>query len=76
MQINGDSISPTAFAVKLSTGETIATLRPAVESLERRTILLIGGFSPENSLPAGVKIVGSLENAELCRSVIVTQPDR
>lgn len=65
-QINGDTVSPTAFAVEISSGETVtplcATLRPALESLEQRTVLLIGPFSPEDSLPVSVEIVEQLED--------------
>ena len=68
VQINGDTISPTAFAVKISSGEIVtplcATLRPALESLEQRTVLLIGPFSPENSLPVSVEIVEQLEDVD------------
>ena len=65
-QINGDTVSPTAFAVEISSGEIVtplcATLRPALEPLEQRTVLLIGPFSPEDSLPVGVEIVEQLED--------------
>jgi len=68
VQINGDTISPTAFAVEISSGEIVtplcATLRPALESLEQRTILLIGPFSPEDSLPVSVEIVQQLEDVD------------
>ena len=68
VQINGESVSPTAFAVEISSGETVtplcATLRPALESLEQRTVLLIGPFSPEDSLPVIVEIVEKLKNDE------------
>lgn len=68
VQINGNTISPTAFAVETSTGEIVtplcATLRPAVEPLEQRTVLLIGAFSPGDSVPAGVEIVGELEDVD------------
>lgn len=54
VQINGETVSPSVFAVETSSGEiathVCATLRPAVESLELRTVLLIGPFSPESSL--------------------------
>ena len=67
IQINGDTVSPAAFAVELSSGEIAtplcATLRPALESLEQRTVLLIGPFSPEASLPVSVEIVEQLEDA-------------
>ncbi len=67
VQVNNQTITPTAFAVGLSSGETVtplcATLRPAVESLEQRTVLLIGAFSPDNSVPISVEIVEQLEDA-------------
>ena len=66
VQIDDASISANAFAVKLSSGEIVtplcATLRPALESLERRTVLLLGVFSPDDSLPVGVEIVDQLED--------------
>ena len=67
-QINGDTLSPTAFAVEISSGERVtplcATLSPALEPLEQRTVLLIGPFSPEDSLPVGVEIVEQLEDVD------------
>ncbi len=66
VQINAQSISSSVFAVQTSTGEIVtplcATLRPALEPLEQRTVLLIGTFSPDNSIPVSVKIVGQLED--------------
>ena len=48
VQINGDTVSATAFSVEIRSGVFVtplcATLRPAMESLERRTALLIGPF--------------------------------
>jgi hypothetical protein len=45
VQINGDSISAAAFAVEISSGEIVtplcATLRPALESLEQSSVLLV-----------------------------------
>ncbi|HAJ75558.1 MAG TPA: hypothetical protein DCM64_03795 [Gammaproteobacteria bacterium] len=68
VQINSASVSPTAFAVETSSGEFVtplcATLRPAIESLEQRTVLLIGPFSPEDSLPISIEIVEQLEDIE------------
>ena len=68
VQINGDTVSPTAFAVEISSGEIVtplcATLRPAVESLEQRTVLLIGPFSPGDSLPVSVEIVEQLQDVD------------
>ena len=68
VQINSETVSATAFAVETSSGKFVtplcATLRPALESLEQRTVLLIGPFSPEDSLPVGVEIVKQLEDIE------------
>ena len=68
VRIDGDTVSPAAFAVETSAGKTVtplcATLRPAVEPLERRTVLLIGPFSPDDSVPVSVEIVGPLEDVE------------
>ena len=68
VQINSETVSATAFAVETSSGEFVtpvcATLRPALESLEQRTVLLIGPFSPEDSLPLSVEIVEQLEDIE------------
>ena len=66
VQVDSETIIPNAFAVGLSSGETVtplcATLRPAVESLEQRTVLLIGAFSPDDSVPVSVEIVEQLED--------------
>ena len=68
VQISGASVSAAAFAVETSSGEVVtplcATLRPAIESLELRTVLLIGSFSPEDSLPLSVEIVEQLEDTD------------
>lgn len=68
VQINAESISPSALAVETSTGEIVtplcATLRPAIEPLEQRTVLLIGAFSQGDSLPVSVEIVGPLEDID------------
>ena len=68
VQIDGDTVSASAFTVETSSGATVtplcATLRPALEPLEQRTVLLIGEFSPEDSLPVSVEIVGPLEDAD------------
>jgi len=68
VRINSASVSATAFAIETSSGEFVtplcATLRPAIESLELRTVLLIGPFSPGDSLPLGVEIVDKLEDTE------------
>jgi len=68
VQINSETVSPTAFVVETSSGEFVtpvcATLRPAVESLEQRTVLLIGAFSVGDSLPLRIEIVEALEDIE------------
>ena len=68
VQINSASVSAAAFAVGTSSGEIVtpvcATLRPALEPLERRTVLLIGPFSPGDSQPISVEIVEQLEDAD------------
>ncbi len=66
VQVNSETISPTAFSVGLSSGEKVTplctTLRPAMEPLEQRTVLLIGAFSPGNLVPVSVEIVEELED--------------
>jgi hypothetical protein len=68
VQINSASVSAAAFAVETSSGSIVtplcATLRPAIEPLEQRTVLLIGPFSLEDSLPLSVEIVDQLEDIE------------
>ena len=68
VQINSETISPAAFAVGLSSGETVtplcATLRPAIGPLEQRTVLLIGTFSPGDSVPVSVEIVKQLKDVD------------
>ncbi len=66
VQIDAETVSANAFAVEISSGEVVtplcATLRPAIEPLELRTVLLIGPFSPEDAVPVGVEIVAGLED--------------
>ena len=68
VQINSASVSAAAFAVETSSGEIVtplcATLRPAIETLEKRTVLLIGPFSVDDSLPLSVEIVEQLEDVD------------
>ncbi len=68
VQIDADSVSPSAFAVLTSEGTRVtplcATLRPALESLEQRTVLLVGEFSPGDAAPARVEVVGSLKDKQ------------
>lgn len=68
VQINSASVSATAFAVETSSGEIVtplcATLRPAMEPLEQRTVLLMGLFSTGDSLPINVEVVAQLEDID------------
>jgi len=68
VQINSASVSAIAFAVETTSGEIItplcATLRPATETLEKRTVLLIGAFSVDDALPLSVEIVEQLEDVD------------
>ena len=68
VQLNVETLSPSAFSVETSSGDRVtplcATLRPAMESLEQRTVLLIGSFGTADSPPRGVEIVGQLEDIE------------
>jgi hypothetical protein len=65
VQLDGDTVSPEAFAVETATGERVtprcATLRPATERLERRTVLLAGPFGTPEAPPRAVEVVGPLE---------------
>jgi hypothetical protein len=67
-QLNPETVSPSAFLVETSSGDSVTpicvTLRPAVEELEQRTVLLIGPFSTADSHPRSVEIVGELEDIE------------
>lgn len=66
VQIDNDSLSPEAFEVETGAGEFVtpicATLRPALESLERRTVLLVGPFGTVDSSPNAIEVVGPLQD--------------
>ena len=68
VQVDGDTVSAEAFAVETSSGSTVApvcaTLRPAMESLERRTVLLIGPFGSADLPPLSVEVVGQLRDVQ------------
>ena len=68
VQLNIETVSATAFSVETSSGDRVtplcATLRPAIEPLEQRTVLLIGSFGSAYSPPRGVEVVGQLEDIE------------
>ena len=66
VQINNDTLSPDMFVVETSSGKKVvpicATLRPAMEPLERRTVLLVGDFGSAASPPRSVEVVGPLQD--------------
>jgi hypothetical protein len=68
VQINSETLAPTDFAVETASGEIVipicATLRPALESLEQRTILLVGSFGTPEAPPRAVEVVGQLEDTQ------------
>ncbi|MCG8416116.1 MAG: hypothetical protein MI746_18010 [Pseudomonadales bacterium] len=68
VQIDDASLSPDGFVVETSAGELVtpicATLRPAMEPLELRTVLLVGTFGTAQSPPQAVEIVGQLQDAK------------
>lgn len=57
-----------AGAVETASGEMVtplcATLAPAIEILEQRTVLLIGSFGTRNAPPLAVEVVGALEDID------------
>ncbi len=67
VQIDNASLSPDVFVVVTSEGDPVtpicATLRPAIEPLELRTVLLVGTFGNAQSPPQAVEIVGQLQDA-------------
>lgn len=68
VQLNIETVVPEAFAVETSSGDIVtpicATLRPALEPLERRTVLLVGTFGSVDSPPRAVEIVSQLKDIE------------
>ena len=65
VQLDGASVAPSDFIVETATGDRVtpdcATLRPAVEPLELRTVLLTGTFGTADSQPRAVEVVGVLQ---------------
>ena len=63
--------SSNCVSVEISSGEIVsslcATLRPALESLELRTVLLIGTFSSGRLTTVNVEIVEQLEMSTATR---------
>lgn len=64
VQLDAATVTADAFAVETATGELVtpvcATLRPATEPLERRTVLLAGAFGTPDAPPRAVIVVGAL----------------
>ena len=55
-----------AFQVETASGDMVtpicATLAPALEMQEQRTVLLAGPFGSRNATPLAVEVVGALED--------------
>jgi hypothetical protein len=68
VQLDGASVTPEDFAVETATGARVtpdcATLAPATEPLERRTVLLTGTFGTAGAQLRGVEVVGILEDLD------------
>ncbi len=64
VQLDNESLSSEKFVVETASGKKVtpkcATLRPAMEQLERRTVLLAGDFGTKLSPPRAVQVVGPL----------------
>ena len=67
-QLQDDSVAPESFLVIRSDGESVvpncATLRPADEALELRTVLLTGDFGTFGETPLRVEVTGPLLTIE------------
>ena len=63
-QLQADSVVPESFLVIRSDGESVvpncATLHPADEPLEQRTVLLTGDFGTFGETPVRVEVTGPL----------------
>ncbi len=68
VRLRGDTLEPADFRVETATGEAVtpvcATLLPADEALERRTVLLAGAFGSPEAPPRAVEVVGSLQDTQ------------
>lgn len=64
VQLDEDSVTPASFAVETYGGEMVtplcATLQPADEPLERRTVLLAGPFGTAEAPPRAVEVAGAV----------------
>jgi hypothetical protein len=68
VQLDEASVAPQDFVVETATGQRVtpdcATLSPATEPLERRTVLLTGTFGTPDAQLRAVEVVGSLKDVE------------
>ena len=68
VQLNEASVDPEDFVVETATGEQVtpdcATLQPAVEPLELRTVLLVGTFGTPDAQLRAVEVVGTLDDLD------------
>ena len=66
VQIDSNSVMTDAFQVETASGDMVtpicATLAPALEMQEQRTVLLAGSFGTRNAPPLAVEVVGALED--------------
>lgn len=66
VQLDEDSVSPAVFSVETQSGDVVtplcATLQPADEPLELRTVLLAGTFGTPDAPPQAVEVVGALKD--------------
>jgi len=79
VQLKGETVKPEMFSVQTARGEWVkpvcATLRPADERLENRTVLLAGPFGTPEETPKRVKVVGDLTDT-FGRSLNGVQTDK
>ncbi len=68
VRLDADTVTPDAFVVETASGESVtpvcATLRPADEPLELRTVLLAGTFGTPEAQPRAVRVVGALRDTD------------
>ncbi|MEM9462873.1 MAG: hypothetical protein AAGF11_52515 [Myxococcota bacterium] len=67
-QLNADTVVPDSFSVRTPEGDdaipVCATLQPADEELELRTVLLVGPFSTGEDPPLRVDVTGPVETLD------------
>jgi hypothetical protein len=66
VRLDDATVTPEAFVVETASGEAVtpvcATLRPADEPLELRTVLLAGPFGTPETPPRAVRVVGPVRD--------------